>query len=128
VAVCRAGEDRAFGASTGSLTARSRPAGRVRGRGQACKESCLERDAVNMSERVWVGSWWRPGRDEEVGGKLTLDDRGCSLQLFGSFASWNGDELTRGGSLPLTQSLKEPLIHGIASWHCWRGGAKRYRR
>ena len=67
---------------------------------------------------VWHGSWWRPSESgkEEVGGELRIDDRGCILVLFGSFASWNYDDLTRGAvAFPLDEPLIEPLIHGYAN-------------
>jgi hypothetical protein len=66
-----------------------------------------------MSES-WIGSWWRPGHDEEVGGELTVDDGGCALVLFGTFAEL---DLTPGKlyTFPLSAPLTEPMIHGFAS-------------
>jgi hypothetical protein len=63
---------------------------------------------------TWVGSWWRPGRREEVGGELTVGESGCSLILFGSFKEWTADELAQGVGFPLAEPLKEPLVYGHA--------------
>jgi hypothetical protein len=51
-------------------------------------------------------------REEEVGGELSAD--GTQLVLHGSVVSWSDEQLRGGVGFPLSQPLREPLIHGYA--------------
>ena len=60
----------------------------------------------------WLGVWWRAGSETKVGGQLTLDDRGVTLALLGSFFDWTGFDFAQGVGIPLDAPQTVAVIHG----------------
>lgn len=60
-----------------------------------------------------LGSWWRPGHDEEVGGRLVIDDNESTLDIFGTLADWSEHDFARGVTSD-AQVPDIPMLNGFA--------------